>query len=104
VLILLLGCIRLLYFQLLFLFFLRLPSIPIFSAIKSRDTSETHISNNQFNSIPPISHTMFDAIKNWFSPAQENENKWDARNVELQQPNSPAGPAMNNEAVNQQPV
>ncbi|KAJ5905777.1 uncharacterized protein N7473_002693 [Penicillium subrubescens] len=46
---------------------------------------------------------MFDAIKNWFSPAQENENKWDARNVELQQPNSPAGPAMNNEAVNQQP-
>jgi hypothetical protein len=47
---------------------------------------------------------MFDAIKNWFSPAQENENKWDARNVELQQPNSPAGPAMNNEAVTQQPV
>lgn len=54
------------------------------------------------NSTPQF--TMFDAIKNWFSPAQENENKWDARNVELQQPNSPAGPAMNSEAVTQQPV
>jgi hypothetical protein len=47
---------------------------------------------------------MFDAIKNWFSPAQENGNKWDARNVQLQQPNSPAGPTMNHEAITQQPV
>lgn len=47
---------------------------------------------------------MFDAIKSWFSSAQETENKWDARNVQLQQPSSPAGPTMNNEAVTQQPV
>lgn len=47
---------------------------------------------------------MFDAIKNWFSPVQEGENKWDARNVQLQQPDSPASPNMNNEAVTQQPV
>lgn len=47
---------------------------------------------------------MFDTLKNWFSPAQETENKWDARNVELQQPNSPSGPNMSSEAVTQQPV
>ncbi|KAJ5495999.1 hypothetical protein N7539_001115 [Penicillium diatomitis] len=46
---------------------------------------------------------MFDTLKNWFSPAQETENKWNARNVELQQPNGPSGPSMNNEAVTQQP-
>ncbi|KAJ5168524.1 uncharacterized protein N7482_004118 [Penicillium canariense] len=46
---------------------------------------------------------MFGAIKNWFSPAQENENKWDAHTVQLQQPNSPAGPTMNNETVTEQP-
>jgi hypothetical protein len=46
---------------------------------------------------------MFDAIKNWFSPANESapESQWDARTVQVQQPGSPA--AMN-EAVSQQPV
>ncbi|KAJ5764530.1 hypothetical protein N7533_003211 [Penicillium manginii] len=45
---------------------------------------------------------MFDAIKNWFSPANESapESQWDARTVQVQQPGSPA--AMN-EAVSQQP-
>lgn len=48
---------------------------------------------------------MFGAIKNWFSPAKESapESQWDANTVQLQQPNSPAGPTMN-EAVSQQPV
>lgn len=46
---------------------------------------------------------MFDAIKNWFSPANESapESQWDARTVQVQQPNSPA---TMNEAVSQQPV
>jgi hypothetical protein len=46
---------------------------------------------------------MFDAIKNWFSPANESapESQWDARTVQIQQPNSPA---TMNEAVSQQPV
>ncbi|KAJ5973319.1 hypothetical protein N7481_010529 [Penicillium waksmanii] len=45
---------------------------------------------------------MFDAIKNWFSPANESapESQWDARTVQVQQPNSPA---TMNEAVSQQP-
>jgi len=46
---------------------------------------------------------MFDAIKNWFSPAKElaPESQWDSRTVQVQQPNSPA---TMNDSVNQQPV
>ena len=48
---------------------------------------------------------MFDAIKNWFSPAQEPcaENKWDANTLAMHQPGSPAAPEMN-QTVTQQPV
>ncbi|GLI78464.1 hypothetical protein PoHVEF18_006779 [Penicillium ochrochloron] len=48
--------------------------------------------------------TMFETIRSWFQPAQEPvfENKWDANTVTMQQPNSPAGPAMN-QAVSEQP-
>ncbi|KAK5788724.1 hypothetical protein VI817_009682 [Penicillium citrinum] len=46
---------------------------------------------------------MFDAIKNWFSPAKESapESQWDSRTVQVQQPNSPV---TMNDSVNQQPV
>lgn len=45
---------------------------------------------------------MFDAIKTWLSGREATEeNKWDATNVQMQQPNSPAGM---NETVTQQPV
>ncbi|KAJ5222489.1 uncharacterized protein N7469_008729 [Penicillium citrinum] len=45
---------------------------------------------------------MFDAIKNWFSPAKESapESQWDSRTVQVQQPNSPV---TMNDSVNQQP-
>ena len=48
-------------------------------------------------------YTMFDAIKNWFSPAKESapESQWDSRTVQVQQPNSPATMT---DSVNQQPV
>ena len=48
---------------------------------------------------------MFETIKSWFQPAEGpvNENKWDANTVTMQQPNSPAGPSMN-QTVTQQPV
>ncbi|KAJ5547597.1 hypothetical protein N7513_004831 [Penicillium frequentans] len=45
---------------------------------------------------------MFEAIKTWFSGREATEeNKWDATNVQMQQPNSPAGM---NETVTQQPT
>ncbi|KAJ5086030.1 hypothetical protein N7532_010801 [Penicillium argentinense] len=47
---------------------------------------------------------MFEAIKNWFAPAQEPvaESKWDANTMTLQQPNSPATPEMN-QTLTEQP-
>ncbi|KAJ6119292.1 hypothetical protein N7523_003572 [Penicillium sp. IBT 18751x] len=46
---------------------------------------------------------MFDTIKGWFSSAQESaEGKWDANTLTVQQPTSPAAPAMN-QTVSEQP-
>ncbi|KAJ5697278.1 hypothetical protein N7488_010962 [Penicillium malachiteum] len=46
---------------------------------------------------------MFDAIKNWFQPAQAPiENKWDGNTVTMQQPNSPEAPSMN-QTITEQP-
>lgn len=48
---------------------------------------------------------MFETIKSWFqgADAPQNENKWDANTVTMQQPNSPAAPSMN-QTVTEQPV